>query len=91
MWCVRHSARDSHLSSDADKSGRVPSTVPSSGPLYYDDSGRAERGVDLLPDPRHAGKNNGYSASGDSDTGGNVPQPLRVPKKRRSQPRAGQW
>jgi len=59
--------------------------------LYYDDSGRGERGVDLLPDPRHTSRNNGYSASGDSDPGGNVPQPLRVPKTRRStQPRAGQ-
>jgi len=81
------------LSSDADKSGRIPSTIPSTGPAYYDDSGRGERGVDLLPDPRKTTKSNGYAGSGDSDAGdgSNVPQPLRVTKKRRStQPRAGQ-
>ena len=93
MWsaCCSNSARDSQLSaSDADKSAGV------TGPAYYanvdasDDPRSSERGVDLLPDPRHATTSNGYS---DSDPGGGgggaVPVPLRVTKKRRStKPRA---
>jgi len=86
-----NSARDSQLS-DADKSA-----AGVTGPAYYanvdtSDDPRRERGVDLLPDPRHQGsRSNGYSGggTGDSDPGGAVPVPLRVTKKRRStQPRA---
>ena len=82
-----HSNRNSQLSSGGDNSGVARSA--STGPTYYsnlDTDDPRERAVDTLPDPRQASKSGGYAASGESDN--TIPQPLRVPKKRRStQPR----
>lgn len=86
----RNGARNSKLESDAEKLG-----PGSTGPAHYsdldhDDPRRlaSERGVDLLPDPRHGSKSSGYADSGETDVGSAVPQPLRITKKRRStQPR----
>lgn len=92
VMCYSNSTRDSQTYSDGEKSGGMQTTSGSTGPGYYanvdlDEPNRAqlpsERGVDLFPDSRQASKSNGYAASGESDTAGNVPVPLRVTKKRR--------